>query len=404
MRIGTALFARRAVAAAIALAALLPLRAPDAAARKLQMSGTWAMRNGEFFLPLQFATPVGPSGLVRTSMGELSKARGSPNTAPLRGRGAVTATGSAPAALRVPQHRFDTNAFAGLPLCGCCCDLVQITTMLVVDAPFESATLRAGGGPGTFQWCPNDTLGCPVTGPPNGGARNGRVIYLAGANQFGGTMQMGLANGGINSFLFNAVPFQVGHVYVIGTGATLRAPAVGRGAPASPWTRMVYLPPGIATQPTQLPTPNGFVLHPGPRVTTMLGLSVTGTGSVLRIRAIGTSAMGMSVGQSTTEFGFAHTTGTVIVQQTAGIHGDDFFTAMGSDMRTALGAGNISTVAGGISFRNTLSGQSHYATFHKVWLSLAPPLPSLSPAGAAAAGALLLLAAGYARRRRSSGR
>jgi len=106
----------------------------------------------------------------------------------------------------------------------------------------------------------------------------------------------------------------------------------------------------------------------------------------------------MSVGQSTTEYGFAHTTGTFIVQQTAGTAGDSFFTVMGSDMRTALGAGNISTVAGGISFRNTLAGQTPYATFHKIWLSLAPPVPSLSPAGVAAATAIVLLSTGYALR------
>jgi hypothetical protein len=35
-----------------------------------------------------------------------------------------------------------------------------------------------------------------------------------------------------------------------------------------------------------------------------------------------------------------------------------------------------------------------------VRLTLAPPIPSLSPAGAAAAAALMLLAAGYALRRR----
>ena len=63
-------------------------------------------------------------------------------------------------------------------------------------------------------------------------------------------------------------------------------------------------------------------------------------------------------------------------------------------------AGNISTVAGGISFRNSNAGQSPYASFHKVWLSLAPPVPSLSPAGAAAATALVLLAVGYGLRRR----
>ena len=39
-------------------------------------------------------------------------------------------------------------------------------------------------------------------------------------------------------------------------------------------------------------------------------------------------------------------------------------------------------------------------SFQKVKLTLAPPIPSLSPAGGVAAAALVLLAAGYAMRRR----
>ena len=66
----------------------------------------------------------------------------------------------------------------------------------------------------------------------------------------------------------------------------------------------------------------------------------------------------------------------------------------------ALGAGNPSLVAGGLSFRTTLNGTTPYASFQKVKLTLAPPIPSLSPAGLAAGGALVLLAAGYALRRR----
>ncbi len=370
--------------------ALLLAFPPAADARKLQMSGTWAVRIGQVFIPLQFAATAGG---VRASLGDLSMGRGFPN-GPIQGSGVVTATGSAPATLRVPRHRFQTSPGAELAVWGS--GTPQITTMFVVDAPYESATLLPGGGPGSFTWCPNAALGCPATGSPNGGTRNGRVIYRAGASQFGGTMQLGLAGGGIYSFFFNAVPAQVGHVYAGGFGPTLRAPAVGRGTPADAWTARVYLPPGVVTQPT-MTTFGELILHPGPKLTTMFGLSTTGTGPILRLPTIGASAGGMSVGQSTTEYGFAHTTGTVIVQQT-GTQGHDFFTVMGSDMRTALGAGNISTVAGGISFRNSPSGQAPYATFHKVWLSLAPPVPSLSPAGIAAATALVLLAAGYALR------
>jgi len=388
---------RLATASLVAMVALLPALPAPAGARKLQMSGTWAIRNGQMFIPLQFPTPLGVGQMTHTSMGNLSKGLGFPN-GPIPGEGGVVATGSAPATLVVPRHRFRTSPFAGIRLQGI--ELVQITTMFVIDGPFQAATLMAGGGPGSFQWCPNAVLSCPVSGPPNGGTRNGRVIYLAGANQFGGTMQMGLAGGGINSFTFNAVPFQAGHVYFGGTGPTLQAPAPGRGTPANPWIRINYLAPGVVTQPTMLPTDGQLILYPGPKLTTMFGLTTTGTGPTFRLPAIGVSAMGMSVGQSTAEYGFAHTTGTVIVQQTMGTAGDDFFTVMGSDARTPLGAGNISTVAGGIAFRNTFSGQTPYASFHKVWMSLAPPVPSLSPAGVAAAGALMLLAAGYARHRR----
>jgi len=379
------------------VAAFLLALPPVAGARKLQMSGTWAIRNGQVFIPLQFASTVGGSRMTATSMGELSMAFLFPN-GPVAGSGGVTATGSAPASLRVPRHRFQTDAFAGAPLCGL--TLVQITTMFFVDAPYATATLREGDGPGSFTWCPDDALGCPVSGPPNGGLRNGRVIYRAGANRFGGAMQVGLGGGGINSGVFDVDPFRIRHAYFGGTGPTPRPPAAGRGVPANPWTRMNYVRPGVVTQPT-IPTGGCgyFVRYPGPKLTTMLGLSTTGTGSIYRLPAIGTSAGGMSVGLSTTEYGFAHTTGTVIVQQTAGTGGDSFFTVMGSDLRTALGAGNISTVAGGISFRNTPAGQSPYAVFHKVWFALAPPVPSLSPAGVAAAGALFLLAVGYARRR-----
>lgn len=245
---------RPAATAGVALARLLA-HAPDADARKLQTSGTWAMRNGQVFIPLQFAMiPMG-SGAPHTSMGDLSKGRGFLN-GPIPGAGGVVATGSAPATLVVPQHRFRTSPSAAVP------------------------------------------------------------------------------------FSFSTV-----------------------------------------------------------QIATMLGLSTTGTSQTFRLPPLGVSAMGMPFGQVTSEYGFAHTTGTVIVQKTAGSGNDDFFTVMGSDARTPLGAGNISTVAGGIAFRDTYTRQTPYASFHKIWMTLGPPVPSLSPAGVAAAGALMLLAVGYARQR-----
>src|SRR5215468_10607402 len=110
--------------------------------------------------------------------------------------------------------------------------------------------------------------------------------------------------------------------------------------------------------------------------------------------------MGTRAGQVTTNYGFGQTTGTVIAQQALFSGPYDFFTVMGSDGRTPLGAGNLSLVAGGLILRNTrIAIRSPFASFHKITLTLAPPIPSLSPAGLAAAAALVLLGAGMALRR-----
>src|SRR5262249_61809299 len=102
--------------------------------------------------------------------------------------------------------------------------------------------------------------------------------------------------------------------------------------------------------------------------------------------------MGTKAGQFTTNYGFGQTTGTVLVQLST--YSQTFFTAMGLDARTPLGAGNLSVTAGGISFRHTLGGILPYGSFQKVKLTLAPPIPSLSPAGFVAAGGLRRLAGG----------
>jgi len=379
----------------VAIATAVMLFVPrEAVARKLQMSGSWAIRNGQVFIPLQFAPTLGGSRMTMTSMGDLSMAFGFPN-GPVVGAGAVAAS-SGTTSLKVPQGVFHSFPSAVVPV-RTGSGLLQITTMFVVDAPYQAATLYKNGGPGFFTWCPSNpacTAGQPLAG------LGARVIYHEGSNRFGGTMQIALRDGGVvSSFYRHTPPSLVAHIY-FGAPNTFAAHAVGAGAADLPSVAKIYLTAGVVTQPLGPPTPYGLVTQPGGKVTTGAGLTTTGaTGPLIRL-AIGTTPGGMSFGQLTTQYGFPHTTGTVIVQQTAGTAGDDFFTVMGSDMRTALGAGNLSTVAGGISFRNSVSGQTPYATFHRVWFSLAPPVPSLSPAGAAAAGALLLLAVGYAERRK----
>src|SRR5215831_770023 len=99
----------RTVAVVLLVASLLSL-AGDAAARKFQMSGTWVMRTGRLFIPLQFATHAIDShgAFIHASMGNLTAALG-PN-GPILGEGGLTATGSAPATLR----RYDPSFTRGI--------------------------------------------------------------------------------------------------------------------------------------------------------------------------------------------------------------------------------------------------------------------------------------------------
>src|SRR4029453_18208587 len=94
--------------AVITVVCLALAPAGDAAARKFQMSGTWVMRNGQVFIPLQFDTAsMGTTGggIIHLPMGTFPRAFAFPN-GPIPGAGGVTATGSAPATLRIPRHRF----------------------------------------------------------------------------------------------------------------------------------------------------------------------------------------------------------------------------------------------------------------------------------------------------------
>jgi hypothetical protein len=391
----------RLVPVSAVLAVALLFAAP-ASARKFQMSGTWILRTGRsFFPPLQFGmVQMDDMGLytVKASMGNLSAALGWPN-GPLLGGGGASATGSAPATLRIPQHRFVLDAMALVPFAGV--TLVQLTTNVGVDAPYAAATLAPGGGPGSFTWCIYDP-GCVAglggmhsTDPPGAG----RVVYLAGANQFGGAMQLGLRRGGSTSVVFGTNPYRVGHVPFDGSGTALRRRAAGGpGSADAPVASKVFLPRIFVTQPTMVPPMGSPILYPGPKVTTMLGTTPGGTGPVYYLPTLATGPMGTLAGQYTTRLGFANTTGTVLVQNT--YYSNTFFTIMGSDARTPLGAGNIALAAGGVTFLNTYAGRAPFMSFQKVTLTLAPPIPSLSPAGLAAAAALVLLAAGYALRRR----
>lgn len=374
-----------AVGTAVVLALAFPI---PASAKKFQMSGTWLMRKGQAIIPLLGTVPAAS----HVSMGNLTEVAMTPLGALAKPQqlisdvGVVTTTGVVPQTLIIPKHRFVDNFMTVDGLTGTM--LIQITTMFGIDAPFSTASLMAGGGPGPLTWCPSNPA-CVATGlPPGPVGNNGRVRYVSPGLQYGGTMQMGLINGGLVSVKNVGIPPSWAlHLPFGGSGPTVRQLAVGGMQLGSntPVTEMVNLNQGTVTVPPNFPASGSIILTPGPILFMTPGIM---------------TPLGGTAGQFTTNWAFGHTTGTVIVQQVTGTGGNDFFAVMGSDNRTAMGAGNITTVAGGLAQRNTAGGATHYAQWDKVWMELAFPTPSMSPAGFAAAGVLMLLAVGYAMRRR----
>src|SRR5262245_61215567 len=128
---------RRRSAAAVALALAAGLAAAPSSARKFQMSGTWLVRKGNAFIPLQFGGSLGGTQMTHVSMGNWTEAPFYPPGQVVAGGGGVSATGSDPAALVIPRHRWVSDHSTGIPF-SCC--LVQLTTMFQVDAPFTTAS------------------------------------------------------------------------------------------------------------------------------------------------------------------------------------------------------------------------------------------------------------------------
>ena len=131
---------------------LVLVPAAPAGARKFQMSGTWLVRKSAF-VPLQFAGNAGGGPfMTHVSMGSWTEAPFWPTSTPMGGMsalaqvvrdvGGVTATGSDPATLVIPKHRWVRNHRAVIPLSGL--NIIQITTMFQIDAPYATVSLMAG--------------------------------------------------------------------------------------------------------------------------------------------------------------------------------------------------------------------------------------------------------------------
>ena len=416
---------------AITLGLLLVLGiASDAfAARNYKMSGDWLAQRGTVGIPLQF---VLTKTMTPLASGKHNNPIGFPN-GNVQGMGTVTATGKSPAALTLPVSIFSSSAAIpapGFPLPGTM--NIQITTNFSkVRAPGPvtkgggPANLAKSGGPGAVTFCPKGPQGtsqgvsatvCPGLGnPPQGdGDRNGRIIYQAGGNQFGGTMQMFLGGAGLVTrarvgFGFGDATFQAGHNEFGGGGGDLQ---VGGGAMvgAMTWAHETNtLPGGPYTQPLNRPdsTKVGFELaDAGPKLTvgglftTCPGATGTNLMSCTALN-VGSGALLLAPLATTTNTGLPFTTGTVFAQQnTNSGAGYDYFTAQGSDMRTPLGVGQITLVAGGLSVRKTFAGTVSTGSMETVNMQIGAPVPTMTKTGFAAAAALMVIAVGYAFRRR----
>ena len=325
--------------------------------------------------------------------------------APIYGK--VTQTGSAPATIMIPERVAQLSYDFKLPIPSA--SFFQSTRM--GENYNQAGTFSSGGGPGSFSWCqkfsntvnPNCLFPAQATGnEPQ------RITYTAGPNQFGGTVAtirnfVGMfTNQGGNTYNGFATARQNpnGCAYGIPSAVGLPRPCeIGGGGDGTDGTRgNLGTIGGIAYGLWQriVPAPKytyGAILGPLGTIQTpgkIVGTGTANAGSVL----------------TGTEFGF--TTGTVSITQydtTVHVGGSgstptyNYYTLTGYDNRTALGAGNIQLVAGGVG-----NGNGNITTsfpVRRTWtMTLAEKVPTMSPAGFAAAAALMILAVGFAFRKR----
>jgi hypothetical protein len=263
--------------------------------------------------------------------------------------------------------------------------LVQLSSQFQDAGPIATGTFKAGNWTKTrsfanFAWCPGATANpaCLThrstgqTAPPGQGTAHGLIRYTAGANQYGGTMQMLSGGGGIISFLLGATGPTILHNPF---GAGLAGDTEGPGGPYANRADDILAGGPITVGCQQ--SPYGLITVPG----TIVGYGTTATWYI---------------------HGFPWTTGQVYVRGTvAGAYTSTTVTLTGSKNLTPNGAGNITLVAGGLA--NAQHVATTYMDFDYIQMQLTfpvNPLPSVTPAGVAAGALLMVLAVGYAVRRR----
>jgi len=358
-------------AVAVALVFLLGLIS-TAEAKQFAMSGKWVQRRSMLYIP--FAP--GSGGIPAISGATVS----------VQPAGTVT----------MAPNQFHVAAVTAFPMPQP--SMVQISSHFTADGPKSTGVFKAGHWTATrpfkdFAFCPGTPVpGAAVgatknpfcathksegqTAPAGSGKAHGLVTYTAGAQAYGGTMQMVSGGGGTISFMIGATGPTIMHNPF--GGATGAASTEAPGGSYANTSLSDVLPGGPVTLGAVL-SPYGMIQTPG-----------TPNGYY------GTTATWFN-------WGFPWTTGQVKVKGTnAGPYTSTTATLTGSRSLTANGAGNITLVAGGIA--NGLHSGFTYVSFDYIQMKLtfpAEPLPSMSRAGIAAGAVLMVLAVGYGLRRRS---
>lgn len=322
---------------------------------------------------------------------------------------AIVNAGPVPKSFTVNPNAFGQAAGKQIVAVAVAPTVIQLASTFVLEGPasqtsipndrkmFKSAwTAQTGRVAADFTWCPPGTQPAQVgscTAPAVAGIAaepgflvNGLIRYRGGANNFGGTMQMALS-GNADVTVILGVPTGGGMVPIA------HQPVAGMGLQEQ---GAVYAYQGSANFPK---APGHSTYRLNFPCTNALPAAPAGCSQVVASGAL-TNTSALAPG-SNINWGMPWTTGTVTVINTETQFGQPrttVLTAMGSDNRNALGAGNITLVAGGASYR--IQAQQNFAALDLITMNMAPYTPALSPTGVALAGALIALSAGYILRRR----
>jgi hypothetical protein len=412
----------------------------ESSARTFSMTGAWYQNRGPVIDIPANGGPVPCSPATNSACVNLLPFTANaplPDLIPVAGgipgaAAAVNATGNGPATFTVPGQVFTQNLgkqVVGLPFVP---TVVQLSSQFVFSGPAGggsyltpqgaiSAMATPNDPPGVFRagawaaqvgrlaasfaWCPGpNNPAC--TGPGQAGNIYPHLVQYSNPNpnKFGGTMAMMQGGSAVVSVIIAPLAppaFIAGH-QLVGGLANLNPQAQGRGYAITDVDLLAAAPARIAVAQAP-PCPGPFTVTGN--CSQILASLTTGNGAFVTP----TTGNGLPIfipPDTNLNFGFPWTTGTVLVRNTGTNQGNPATTtisAMGTDMRTPLGQGQITLVAGGSSHRYGLAvgNPQEFSALDVVQMNFAAAAtPSASPMGLAAGAVLMLLAVGFAARRR----